>query len=233
MRHFETLNRLGAFVLALRRPPVRRVWFKQIYFTGNEAGRLVALIGFSIGAAMILLLHGQYGQGKEAALRLMVRLVFTEFAPLFAALVLVARSSSAVASELAAMRVNRELAMLTRHGVSLLEYLIAPRVYGMTCAAVVLSATLALFALVGGLLFASGWDIFYLFLRLEHVIQPAWCLVALFKAGLFGFFSALIACRSGLMAAPQPTEIPKAASKAVMRGLASFFTLEFLWVLSA
>jgi len=47
---------------------------------------------------MILLLHGKYGQGKEAALRLMVRLVFTEFAPLFAALVLVARSSSAVAS---------------------------------------------------------------------------------------------------------------------------------------
>jgi len=233
MRNFQMLNRIGDFVLALRRPPVRRVWFKQIYFTGNEAGRLVALIGLSIGSAMILLLHGQYGQGKEAALRLMVHLVFTEFAPLFAALVLVARSSSAVASELAAMRVNRELEMLMRQGISLLEYLIAPRIYGMTCAAIVLSATLALSALAGGLLFATGWDITYMLLRLEHVIRPSWCLIALFKAGVFGFFAAAIACRSGLTAPPHPTEIPKAASKAVMRGLASIFALEFLWVLAA
>jgi len=233
MRKFQILNQIGIFALALRLPPVRRVWFKQIYFTGNEAGRLVALIGLSIGSAMILLLHGQYGQGKEAALRLMVRLVFTEFAPLFAALVLVARSSSAVASELAAMRVNRELAMLMRHGISLLEYLIAPRVYGMSCAAIVLSATLALSALLGGLLFASGWDVTYMPLRLEHVIRPSWCLIALFKAGVFGFFAAVIACRSGLTAPPHPTEIPKAASKAVMRGLASIFALEFLWVLAA
>jgi phospholipid/cholesterol/gamma-HCH transport system permease protein len=233
MRRFQALKQLGAFLLALRRAPVRRVWFKQVYFTGNEAGRLVALIGFSLGSALILLLHGQYGQGKEAALRLMVRLVFTEFAPLFAALVLVARSSSAVASELAAMRVNRELAMLLRHGISLQEYLIAPRVYGMTCAAIVLSATLALCALLGGLFFASGWDVTYMLLRLEHVIRPSWCLIALAKAALFGFFAAVIACRCGLMAAAQPTEIPKAASKAVMRGLASVFALEFIWVLAA
>jgi len=131
------------------------------------------------------------------------------------------------------MRVNRELAMLMRHGISLLEYLIAPRVYGMSCAAIVLSATLALSALLGGLLFASGWDVTYMLLRLEHVIRPSWCLIALFKAGVFGFFAAVIACRSGLTAPPHPTEIPKAASKAVMRGLASIFALEFLWVLAA
>jgi phospholipid/cholesterol/gamma-HCH transport system permease protein len=232
MRHWVLLRQAGLFVLALRRPAVRRVWFKQVYFTGNEAARLVALIGLSIGSAMILLLHGQYGQGKEAALRLMVHLVFTEFAPLLAALVLVARSSSAVASELAAMRVNRELAMLMRHGISLLEYLVVPRVYGMACAAMALSATLALCALAGGMVFASGWHITYMVFRLEHVIQPVWCVVALLKAGLFGLCSAAIACRSGLAAPPHPTEIPKAASRAVMRGLASVFALEFLWVLA-
>jgi phospholipid/cholesterol/gamma-HCH transport system permease protein len=52
---------------------------------------------------------------------------------------MVARSSSAVASELAHMRANGEFRCLARHGIDIGGYLLLPRMLGMTFAAIVLS----------------------------------------------------------------------------------------------
>ena len=85
------------------RAPVRRVLARQLYFSGLESLWLVILIGIAVGAIIVSQLHFGIGQNGADALRLLAGLLLSELAPLLTALILIARSSSAMASELAAM----------------------------------------------------------------------------------------------------------------------------------
>lgn len=210
---------------------MRRVLFKQVYFTGIEALLLVVLIGFALGGIVVSQLHDQYGQSREAALRLLAVLTFGELAPLFTALLLVARSSSAVASELAAMKAHGELDSLTALGIPLSSYLIAPRLVGMTISSAALALYLALSAMLGGAVLSSGWDIGYQVFQLDRFLHPGMLLTCVGKAALFGFVAVAVACRMGLKAKPYVTEIPKASSRAVMRGMLAVFILDLAWSL--
>lgn len=215
----------------LRHPPVRRVFLKQIYFTGNEAGWLVALIGFTLGATVVLQLHNEYGQSWDTALRVLGRLVMNELGPLLGTLIMVARSSSAVANELVNMHAHGEFRCLERHGIPCEHYLLLPRVAGLGVAAMILSGCLTLFALAGGLVFSAGWGAGYQLLQLERILQPAWIVVCLGKALLFGVSAALLTCAVGMLTRPLPTEIPKAASRAVFFGILTLFLIDFGWSL--
>lgn len=234
METLKTLSPLFALWRSwplLRHPPVRRVFLKQIYFTGNEAGWLVAMIGFALGATVVLQLHDEYGQSWDTALRILGRLVMNELGPLLGTLIMVARSSSAVANELANMRAHGEFRCLERHGIPCEHYLLLPRVAGLTVAAMILSGCLALFALAGGLVFSAGWHAGYQLLQLERVLQPVWVAVCLGKSLLFGMSTALLTCAVGLLTPPLPTEIPKAASRAVFGGILTLFLIDFCWSL--
>ncbi|AOX99491.1 hypothetical protein BJP62_02870 [Jeongeupia sp. USM3] len=215
----------------MRRAPVRRVVLKQLYFTGNQAAWIMLLIGVALGGIVMLLLHGQYGQSREASLRLLATLSFRDISPLLAALVLIARSSSAVASELAAMRVHGELDSLAALGIPVSGYIVLPRVIGISVSAALLSFYLASASLVGGAIASSGWEIGYQVQRIDQVLQFGLVLQCLAKSLLFGLAAAVLACMAGLRAAPYVTEIPKASSSAVVRGLLAVFFVDLLWVL--
>ncbi|MBB5190034.1 phospholipid/cholesterol/gamma-HCH transport system permease protein [Silvimonas terrae] len=229
------LRRLFSPVLdplsGLRHAPARRVLLKQIYFTGNEAALLVLLVGFALGGIVVAMLHGQYGQSQEAALRLLASLGFKEISPLLAAIILVARSSSAVASELATMQVHGEIRSLYRMGIPLGGYLIMPRVLGMTVACVGLSFYLAVAAQLGGALLGAGADVTYQVSELDRMLTLEQVLTCMAKAALFGMGTSLLACHVGLRVGPYVTDIPKASSRAVVRGLSAIFVLDFMWSL--
>ncbi|WP_028454654.1 ABC transporter permease [Chitinilyticum litopenaei] len=214
---------------ALRHAPVRRVLYKQLFFTANEAYLLVSLIGFALGAIVVVLLHMQYGQSRDTALRLLGSLTFSEFAPLLAGLVMIARSSSAIASELANMRMHGEFRALQLMAIDIRSYLLLPRVLGMALSAMLLSACMALAALAGGMLVAAGSDVSYQIINLERVLSWSAVLLLLPKSLSFGLAAAMLACRAGLSVAALPTEVPRAASMAVMHGMGALFTLDLCW----
>ena len=216
---------------ALRSHAVRRVLLKQIYFTSNQAAYLVCAIGFALGSIVVLQIHDQYGQSWETALRVLGRLGLSELAPLFGSLIMVARSSSAVASELVNMRAGGEFRCLTHHGIDISEYLLLPRVLGMTISAMVLSGCIALFSMTGGIIFSAGWDAGYQVAQIERMLSPGLILICMTKSGLFGGAAALLACAIGLLTRPVPTEIPKAASRAVFFGIMLLFLIDFIWSL--
>ncbi|GHD60141.1 ABC transporter permease [Jeongeupia chitinilytica] len=228
---FPKLFALLPLLGQLRRPPVRRVVLKQLYFTGNQAAWIMLLIGVALGGIVLLLLHGQYGQSREASMRLLATLSFRDISPLLAALVLIARSSSAVASELAAMRVHGELDSLAAIGIPVSAYIVMPRIIGVGVSSALLSFYLAGASLIGGALVSSGWEISYQVQRIDQVLQFGLVLECLGKSLLFGLAAAALACFSGLRAAPYVTEIPKASSSAVVRGLLAVFFIDLVWVL--
>ncbi|WP_156905340.1 ABC transporter permease [Chitinibacter tainanensis] len=215
---------------ALSRAPVRRVLAKQVYFTANEAAWLMFLIGFALGAIVVTQLHGQYGQSRDAALRLLGSLTFGELAPLLTVLIVMARSASAIAIELASMRVNGEVRELERMGIPIHGYLVLPRVLGMMISAVLLTACMALGSMLGGMLVISGWDASYQVLALERIVRFGELALCVAKAASFGLAGGILACHAGLRVQLNATEIPRAASRAVMRGLFALFVLDLCWV---
>lgn len=189
------------------------------------------MIGFALGATVVLQLHDEYGQSWDTALRILGRLVMNELGPLLGTLIVVARSSSAVANELANMRMHGEFRCLELHGIPCEHYLLLPRVAALAVAAMILSGCLALFALAGGVAFSSGWHAGYQLLQLDRMLLPAWIAVCLGKSLLFGLCTGLLTCAVGVLTPPLPTEIPKTASRAVFFGILALFLMDFLWSL--
>src|SRR6202020_946151 len=61
---------------------------------------------------------------------LMVAIIVREIAPLLTALIVIARSGTAVASEIGNMRVNREIEALESMGIHPLGFIVFPRLLG-------------------------------------------------------------------------------------------------------
>ncbi|HEX6591550.1 MAG TPA: ABC transporter permease [Moraxellaceae bacterium] len=221
-----------ASVFSLRywfRAPVRRVLARQLYFTGIESLLLVLLIGIALGAIIVSQLHFTFGQSGVDTLRLLAGLLLSELAPLLTALILIARSSSAMASELAAMRVNNEIWMLRQFGVSPVHYLMLPRVTGMVLASFLLAVYLGFAAMLTAALMTSGPNALNDLRQLAESLPAGKVLMGLVKTAVFGLTIALIACRAGFRAGHAMTEIPRAASSAVVSSLLAVFVLDALW----
>lgn len=222
----------AASLLSLRawfRAPVRRALARQLYFSGLESLALVVLIGIAVGAIIVSQLHFGIGQSGGETLRLMATLLLSELSPLLTALILIARSSSAMASELAAMRVNNETWMLQQFGVHPAHYLMLPRVTAMLLASFLLAIYLSLSSLLVGALLVSGANAVGELARLGDVLMLSTVLEGLAKTALFGLVIAFVACRTGLRAGGAMTEIPRAASRAVVSSLLAVFILDALW----
>lgn len=213
------------------RAPVRRVLARQIYFTGFESLWLVTLIGIAVGAIIVSQLHYAIGQSGAETLRLLAGVLLTELSPLLTAVILIARSSSAMASELAAMRVNNEIWMLAQFGVSPLHYLMLPRVAGMLLASFILAVYLACAAMLTAALMTSGPNAVNDLMLLGDSLPLADMFRGLSKTAVFGLVIALVACRAGLRAGNAMTEIPRAASSAVVSSLLTVFVIDALWSL--
>ncbi|MCD6061691.1 MAG: hypothetical protein K0R03_1328 [Moraxellaceae bacterium] len=213
------------------RAPVRRVLARQLYFTGFESLGLVVLIGIAVGAIIVSQLHYSIGQSGTETLRLMSTLLLSELAPLLTALILIARSSSAMASELAAMRVNNEIWMLTQFGVNPVHYLVLPRVTGMVLASLLLAIYLAIAALLAGSMMIAGANAFSELRLLGETLVIGSIVGGLCKTALFGLAIAAIACHTGFRSGGAMTEIPRAASRAVVSSLLVVFVIDALWSL--
>lgn len=211
------------------RAPVRRVLARQLYFTGVESLWLVVLIGMAVGAITVSQLHYGFGQSGADTLRLLAGLLLTELAPLLTALILIARSSSAMASELAAMRVHHEIWMLQQFGINPRHYLMLPRIAGMLLASVILSIYLAAAALLTAALMMAGPNAFNALRLLAETLALPAVLQGMSKSVLFGGVIAGIACRAGFRAGHALTDIPRAASAAVVGSLLAVFVLDALW----
>ncbi|MEZ6014132.1 MAG: ABC transporter permease [Planctomycetota bacterium] len=193
----------------------RRTTVMQVYFTGVQgvpvAGFLAALIGYGLGQLVA-------SSGLFVVVPPLRDLLVTQVGPLIAALVIVARSSPAVAVELGNMHVGGELRMLEGFGIDPYRFLALPRLLGITFGTVALCFLTTLFALAA--LYVGvreiegvGGSLFWLAIRPEQGLH-----VGLLGAA-FGISIALVSLHQGFSLLPFSTEVPKAASRAVVKSL--------------
>jgi len=212
----------------LSRPAVRAVLVRQILFTGVEAVPLILLVALAAATALSVL--SSFLGGVSLAGDFLVVLAFREIGPLAAAIIVVARSGTAVAAELGAMRVLGEVDALEGMGVDPLEYLVAPRLAG----AAVALASLTVLAVAGIVLAAAllgsaleGRGAGELLRASVRSIGGLDLLSVAAKALLPGALVAAVACREGL-AVSAATDVPRAVRRAAVGGLVAVMAWNLL-----
>jgi len=229
----------GLVVSALRRTRVLAgrgreaylsVLLRQLYFTAVQAVPVVGFLALLIGVVIISRIIGFAGHGNAFLTgQTLVWIVVRAIGPLLAAVILVARSGTAAATELAMMEVSGEVESLRRMGIDPAAYLVMPRVVGFALSAFVLTLVFEAVALMGGILVASFfWKIPFSGYGLAVVasLRLSDLFVSVGKGLLFGLGVAAVCCLEGLRVGDRRTEVPRAATRAVMGGLFLVFVVD-------
>jgi len=207
---------------ALAQRPVRQVFYRQVYFTGVQALFVVAAIGLVLGLAIITQVSSLAGRTTDLTGRVLVWVVVRELGPLFAAIIVIARSGTAVAAELGSMKVSGEVRSLRALGIPAVRYLVVPRIAGLTTSLLALLFFFQGIAVLGGLALASLLLDVPFRAQVDTVAATLSFFdlsISLVKGLVFGLVIAAAACYHGLRVRTSITEVPQAATRAVIEAL--------------
>ena len=196
------------------------VLIRQILFTGVEAAGLCMMLSLLLGAVIIveghqfLLAIGQVDWIYKILIFALVR----DLGPFIICLVVLARSGTAITTELGNMRVNKEIDALVTMGISPISYLVSPRVVGMMLSLMILMSYFLMSGIFGGFLISNLFqNIPFLdfFSRLIKELALLDVVMMLAKVLVSGFCISVISSYQGLSVQRAFTEVPQRNIKAV------------------
>jgi phospholipid/cholesterol/gamma-HCH transport system permease protein len=206
-----------------------RIFVQQVRFTFLQAVPLVIAIGMVLGLTIILAAYSHAARFgvSELTTPLLVSAVIRELGPLLTAMLVVGRSGTAIAAELATNDVLGEIEAVDALGVSPIHYFAVPRIHAMAVSVVLLMICLQATAMLSGMLAASVIGSVALadsLASLHLTLQPADVYVSVLKGLIFGGAIGVLCTFEGLMAGGQPTALPQAVSRAVVASFLFVFT---------
>jgi phospholipid/cholesterol/gamma-HCH transport system permease protein len=215
----HSIRRLGV----LRLPPVMEELMRQIYFTGAAATGGIVLRGAFIGTLIIAYVIEVLNADAALAVKMLLWVVLREVGPLIAAVLVIQRSGTGVATELALKEISGEIASLRRMRIDPYDYLVVPRVVGMAVSNAALTLYVQLIAVGGGMLLSSiiiNVPFDELLTNFFLLASPLDLVYSLIKSLLFGAAIAVVACWHGLHPGGHSINaVPRAAIKAVTEAL--------------
>ena len=197
----------------LARNPARRTLLRQIYFTGIEPLPLLTVLGLVTGYAAAAALNGVLMGDMALTIDVFRALVVREASLLLVAFFLLARSGSAIASELASARQQGELRTLYSLGIDPVAYLVAPRVVALILCVAALGVYFQVAAVFGGFALMSifgNWDYFLAIGKFAEGLDGWASAVMIGKTMVFGAIIGTVCCQQGMTAVPGPLGVPGA-----------------------
>ncbi|MFT7860420.1 MAG: ABC transporter permease [Sulfurimonas sp.] len=214
-------------------PAMRMVLIKQIYFTAIEIIPLfviLALLFGSVFVGVVIYLATDYGLQEQIG-SIIVTFVMDEFSPFFTALLISLRSSTAVNTEIAVMRVNKELNTLKEYKIDLIDYLFLPRIIGGIISVTSLTILFSIIMFASGYIFTfsyMGMDFYSYKLLLLEAVEVKDLFILLVKSIAFGFVIMLIPIYSGLKTGDANTAIPISVLNGMVKLFIAIFLIEVL-----
>lgn len=196
----------------------------QIYFTGWQALPLITVMALGTGGVLIMqsLANLSLVGGTEIIGNFLIVMIVREAGPLLVALVVIARSGTAVASEIGNMRANREIEALESMGINPLSYIVFPRVLGGVISVVCLAFYFNLIALVGGFLLTRLIQDMPFVFYAESLIRSFSkhdMAIFLLKNSFSGMIIFVVSCYQGLSVKKSPHEVPQVTTQAVVNSV--------------
>jgi phospholipid/cholesterol/gamma-HCH transport system permease protein len=214
----RTLGGVGNFVF--RGQAAYKIFLMQIVFTFVEALGIASMLALGIGAAVYLIgmpLLTSLSQ-ERLLYTVLIIIVTREFGPLLAAFIIIARSATAIATEIGGMVVSHEVEAYVSVGVDPIEYLAAPRFLAVTISMFLLNLYFSIFGLAGPFLvirFINSMPAEYYFSRLLEALTIYDILISITKSIAFGMIIGILAIVNGFSVERASTEIPVVGLKSV------------------
>jgi phospholipid/cholesterol/gamma-HCH transport system permease protein len=241
-RQLDRLRFIGAMLRSATRYPATtrplgvRVIVNQIRFTAVQALPFLTAIALLIGVTVIVQASAQalrFGFADTLG-RILVTVVVRELGPLLTAIIVIGRSGTAIAAELATDGVLGETEALEAMGVDPLQYLLIPRVIGGAISVVLLAVYFDTLTLIGGALVAAPLadvSLTEYFTALRAALAPLDLWITLAKGAIFGAGIATLCSYEGLLGGRKPTDIPQCVTRGVVSSLLFVFVVSALFSL--
>lgn len=207
---------------------------EQCYLIGYTTLPIVAILSFFIGS--VLALQSGYAAqnlGPKQFIGLLVGLTMSrELGPVMVAVLLTGRVGSAIAAELASMKVYQEIDALETMNIPPARMLVMPRLAATLVMMPVLTIIADLVGLFGGAIVAKYTSFISIepaayFATIRQYMDFDDVLNGLIKAEVFGFVVVLVCCNIGLNTRGGPREIGAAVTRAVVVSLILILVLDY------
>ena len=241
------IRQLGEFLFFCRsffswlfHPPFRKeVFLRQLEFIGVKSFPIIALTGTFTGMVFALQTGYAFRQfHAEAFVGSTVGLALTrEIAPVFTALMVVARAGSAMAAEIGTMKVTEQVDALSAMAVNPIHFLVVPRVIAATLMAPLLAGVFSYIGIVGAYFVAVHLlhiEPVTFIQKLVYYVDVDDLIGGLIKAAIFGFVLALISCYRGYRTEGGAEGVGRATTQAVVVSSVAILVLDYFltsWIL--
>ncbi|MDC1142644.1 ABC transporter permease [Planctomycetota bacterium] len=219
--------------LASRRIYPRHELVVQMDYTGARSTPIMVLLGFLIGASMVLQTYpsiNRYGPGEIVAGVVGVSMLRT-LGPFFAAIIFAGRVGAGYTAELGTMAVSEEILALKTMGVNPIGYLVAPR---FLAAVLMLPACTVLFN------FAALAGAYLVGIYQYDIPHDAWMentlrlvpisnfIFGLAKSVVFALITAMVCCYKGYNVRGSGIEVGRATMSAIVTCLVAIVVADFV-----
>jgi phospholipid/cholesterol/gamma-HCH transport system permease protein len=236
----HSLAYLGSFfsllveaIRALFQRPFRwRQIVKQLEFIGVNSGFIIVLTGFFTGAVLALqsgkgfrLFNAEGVTGSMVALALM-----RELSPVVTSLMVAARCGSAMAAEIATMKVTQQVDALRVMNVDPVGYLISPRVVATVVMMPLLSILFTALGMIGSYVVSIhvlGINDAIYFDKIQQYVELQDLFDGLIKATAFGLVVAVVGCHRGFNADGGAEGVGKATTQAVVIASVTILVVDY------
>ena len=210
-------------------------YVKQIYIIGWASLPVVALTAFFTGGALALQIYsGGTRLNAESAVPSIVAIGFLrELGPVLCGLMVAGRVSSAIAAELATMKVTEQIDALTTLATDPIKFLVSPRIVITTISLPILTTIGNIIGIFGGYLISVerlGFNpILYIESSIKY-IEFSDIYSSLIKAAAFGMIISTMGCYFGFRASRGALGVGKATTDSVV--FSSILILAFNYFLT-
>jgi phospholipid/cholesterol/gamma-HCH transport system permease protein len=210
-----------------------KILIMQILFTFVHALGICTLLALAIGAAVnvigrpMLMMLSQ----EQLLYSILITIIVRELGPLLTAFIVIARSATAIATEIAGMVVSHEVEAYVSVGVDPIEHLAVPRFLGVTISLVLMNIYFSVFGLAGSYLVAvlfTPVPMDYYFTNLLQSLNIRDIIITVIKSIAFGAIISISAVIQGFSVERASTEVPVAGLKAVSGGFALCILVDVL-----
>jgi len=210
---------------------VQRLFARQVLAIGVEPVWFVCTVAVFVGISVVVQLASWTGKAGQSQLLgpLLVTVVARELGPILTNVIVIVRSSSAMATELGVLKIKGAVDALERQGKDPFLHLVIPRVLGMALSTFCLTIVFILVALASGYLFGA-WlgtgsrDVWFFTSTVLNALHPVDMVSIFAKSILPALFTSASCCIGGLDVR-SVTDIPQATQRALTRSIGGLFVI--------
>lgn len=226
VRGLQQIGRLFALALdvvrlSVRRPFQWREFAEQFWFITSVSILPAALIAIPFGATIALLLGEltvQIGAQSFTGAASVLAIV-QQASPIVVSLMIAGAAGTAICADLGARTIRDEIDAMSVLGISPVQRLVVPRVWGCVLVSVLFNGMISVVGVMGGYVFnvlvQGGTPGAYL-ASFSALARPSDLWVGEVKAAIFGFIAAVVASYRGLNPRPGPKGVGDAVNQSVV-----------------